>query len=831
MAIHSGTLRYRASDTAVCTQLATAQEIPKSEYIEYEPLTSPRIVGQTRASAAWHLFGDPADSTYRDVSPRDGIDDKRHDLLLGLAVRFAPYMVRNTTNIPMDFKGFITRRPSFPLYVDTWDVATARGHLLRTDIVDFAALARAPCGSASPARNAARPSDPHDDCRLLDLLHRFGPGGSAADTAAHTAEAPEQDLLHIFYFDFPGQDAASWKAEFENLVSGELPRRYETFAKVYAHPFIHEVADGLEVGAAYEFVLQYWFFYPYNDSGNKHEGDWEHVNVVAGLRDHPGAPLNAAELRDLLAGAVSQDRLVIRRVEYYFHHNVYLIDYTTPNVYQPRAAWAAEVGRMRPERLGEARVWAQIRNRAYTDRAETRVNTHPLVYIGGDNKGLDQILALPGGSNRDSHASYPLPGLYKDIGPTGASEEITHGVDFHDVIADSTRGALDRVIRFDDPAKIELVPDWEPVLPLVLSDPDVRREWSWLVLPIQWGYPATKSPFAGVVKHVDTGNLSPLSPSYNSGWNRTGPAPGYYLYEPHLFSSLFAVGYQDNLVNSMGFLNLTYPTLSLLPPFDLVRHVLSLPSRLFRRHRGPTFFPKDRIPFRVFGVSVGVSTNYLGDDFAGLLLLPDQADDIDSIIRRTDSTTKQQSARVGKAVSTYGALHLYVGHRFVSENSLRHSHAALEADFVLPSQGRAGAVTGDLEMWEYAGSVRYNLRTEAVQPFLLFGYGLSWYRLTQIAFDGQALNHPETPWVRRPDPGSLGTLLPNTWHLGAGLEVIPIRSYAPIPRGIDVGIRVDCALYFHRLGLQSLQSRGIFVPVPDPGVTRRQINSALTVSF
>jgi len=176
-------------------------------------------------------------------------------------------------------------------------------------------------------------------------------------------------------------------------------------------------------------------------------------------------------------------------VEYYFHHNVFLIDYTTPNVYQPRAAWAAEVGRMRPERLGEEWVWAQIRDRAYMDAAETRVNTHPLVYIGGDNKGLDQILALPGGTNRDSHASYPLPGLYKDIGPTGASEEITHGVDFHELIADSTRGALDRVVRFDDPAKIELVPDWEPIWPLALSDPDVRREWSWLVLPIQWGIP------------------------------------------------------------------------------------------------------------------------------------------------------------------------------------------------------------------------------------------------------------------------------------------------------------------------------------------------------
>jgi hypothetical protein len=814
---------------AALAQLGAAQEIPKSEYIEYEPLTSPRIVGQTRASAAWHLFGDPADAAYRDASPRDGMDDKRHDLLLGLAVRFAPYMVRNTTNIPMDFKGFITRRPSFPLYVDTWDVATARGHLLRTDIVDFAALARTPCGGAASARSAARPSDPQDDCRLLDLLHRFGPGGTAADTTAHTAEAPEQHLIPIIYFDFPGQDPASWKAEFENLVSGELPRRYETYAKVYAHPFIHEVADGVQVGAAYEFVLQYWFFYPYNDSGNKHEGDWEHVNVVVGLLDHPGVPLNGAELRDLLAGAVAPDRLVIRRVEYYFHHNVFLIDYTTPNVYQPRAAWAAEVGRMRPERLGEEWVWTQIRNRAYMDRAETRVNTHPLVYIGGDNKGLDQILALPGGTNRDSHASYPLPGLYKDIGPTGASEEITHGVDFHEVVADSTRGALDRVIRFDDPEKIELVPDWEPVWPLVLSDPDVRRQWSWLVLPIQWGYPATKSPFAGVVKHVDTGNLSPLGPSYNGGWNRTGPAPGYYLYEPHLFSSLFAVGYQDNLVNSMGFLNLTYPTLSLLPPFDLLRHILSLPSRAFRRHRGPTFFPKDRIPFRVVGISVGVSTNYLGDDFEGLLLLPDQAADIDSIIRRTDSVTIKQSATITKAVATYGALHLYIGHRFVSENSLRHSHAALEVDFVLPSRGRAGAVTGDLDMWEYTGSLRYNLLTEAVQPFVLFGYGLSWYRLTQIAFDGQAIPHQETPWVRRPDLGSPGTLLPNTWHLGAGLELIPIRSYArTIPRGLDVGIRFDASLYFHRLGLQS---RGIFVSVPDPGVTRGQINTALTLSF
>ncbi len=812
----------------VLAQLGAAQEIPKTQYLEYEPLAPPRIIGQTRASEMLHLFGDPTDTAYRDSSPRDGMDARRHALLLALAARFAPYMVKNTNNIPVAFQRYITRGPAFPLYIDTWDVAAGRGRLLRTDSVDFAALARAPCGAATASDTTDRPSGERDDCRLLKVLHRFGPARSPADATEYTAVRPEQDLVHILYFDFPGQGPASWKAEFQKMISGEQAPQYQGFAKVYSHPFISEVANNSHGVAGYELVFQYWFFYPYNDSGNKHEGDWEHINVVLTRREHATAPLSRAEIGSILAGPAADERLVIRRVEYYFHHNVFLMDYTAPNVYLPKKAWEDELHRMQPERLGERWLWHQIRKRAYLDAAETRVNTHPLVYIAGDNKGLDQILAVPGGTNRDSHASYPFPGLYKDIGPTGASEEITKGVNFRRVVADSGRGALERMIRYDDPTKIELVPDWERVWPLVLSDPEVRRQWSWLVLPIQWGYPATKSPFAGVIKHIDTGNLSPLGPSYNGGWNHTGPAPGYALYEPHRFSSLFAVGYQDNLVNSWGFLNLTYPTLSLLPPFDLIRHLLSLPSRAFRRHRGPTFFPKERFPFRFVGGSVGVSMNFSGDAFTSLLLLPNQAADIDSIIRRTDSVTIKQSARVATAISAFGELDLYVGHRFVSENAVRHSRTKLEADFVLPSQGRAGNVTGQLEMWEYAGSVRYNVLTEAVQPFVKVGYGLSWYRLTGIAFDAEPLAHPDTPWLRRPSLRSPGSLLPNTWHVGAGLEVLPIRNYGSAFRGIDVGLRLDGALYFHSLGFQS---RGIFVPLPDPGVTRGQINSSITVSF
>ncbi len=41
----------------VLAQLGAAQEIPKTQYLEYEPLAPPRIIGQTRASEMLHLFG------------------------------------------------------------------------------------------------------------------------------------------------------------------------------------------------------------------------------------------------------------------------------------------------------------------------------------------------------------------------------------------------------------------------------------------------------------------------------------------------------------------------------------------------------------------------------------------------------------------------------------------------------------------------------------------------------------------------------------------------------------------------------------------------------
>lgn len=113
---------------------AVAQRIPKDGYLKFMPLEYPRMQQATAASTALHLFGNPAAPGYRDVAPRDGIDDRRHAVFMDLAVRFAPYMVQNSVAMPMDFKRFGTDGRTLPLYVDTWNLVTKQ--LVREDMID-----------------------------------------------------------------------------------------------------------------------------------------------------------------------------------------------------------------------------------------------------------------------------------------------------------------------------------------------------------------------------------------------------------------------------------------------------------------------------------------------------------------------------------------------------------------------------------------------------------------------------------------------------------------------------------------------------------------------
>lgn len=226
------------------------------------------MVRQTEASAALHLYGDTLDPSYQDTDC-DGIDDNRHRVLMDLSVRFAPLMVQNTSAIPMSFRRFVDRGASFPLFVDTWDVSTSAPELINADEIDWASLANnRPCRSG-PAQSTSSSAD----CRLLALLEEFDPiaPGRAYQSGSTGAERTH---FKVMFFDFPGDDEKSWRKEYEDQFSGRLSRDYSGFARIYSHPFLTAVRSsvtGAPVG--YHFVLQYWFFYPFNDGGNNHEGD------------------------------------------------------------------------------------------------------------------------------------------------------------------------------------------------------------------------------------------------------------------------------------------------------------------------------------------------------------------------------------------------------------------------------------------------------------------------------------------------------------------------------------------------------------------------------
>jgi hypothetical protein len=102
-----------------------------------------------------------------------------------------------------------------------------------------------------------------------DLI-RVGP------TAADLARG-----LYEYHLDFPGnplEPGCGYERWSKRLAAGSRPT-------IYAHVATDPVVPG-------KLALQYWFFYAFNDFNNKHEGDWEMIQLVF------AAPDAAAALRD-----------------------------------------------------------------------------------------------------------------------------------------------------------------------------------------------------------------------------------------------------------------------------------------------------------------------------------------------------------------------------------------------------------------------------------------------------------------------------------------------------------------------------------------------------
>lgn len=799
------------------TGILQAQEISRDAYLKFVPLSHPRLVRQTAASEALHLFGDRQDPAYRDVDPVDGIDDRRHDLLMKLAVRFAPFLVQNTTNIPTNFDAYAENADAFPLFVDTWDVSEEHPALVRMEGINFSVLGEARCDAAGkPGDSTLQVSmdGEAEDCKLIALLEEFSPW-PAPKVLDQPFVRERRELFHVLFFNFPGEGPGSWERAYRPEYERTPASRRASFAHSYAHPFVAEVQDERGAFRGYELVLQYWFYYPSNDGGNNHEGDWEHMNVVIAPRSMVHEPLTAEAVDAILAGFLpatdeAQDPLVIRRVEYYFHHFVMSLDYCSPSVYQPRKEWKEEVKNRPAARLEEKEMWKAIRHMAYVDEEETRVNTHPFGYIGADNKGFDQALSPPGGKNRDSHGTFPFPGRYHNIGPAGATEQISVYVDPKHYwkrlkSGEATLGLefkRGRVLRLAERARLRIVPDWERLEGLLRENPRVRRDWSWLVLPIRWGYPATESPFSGILPHADTGNLAPVGPAFSSGWNVTGSAPGFHTYEPHTFPSVFPLGLEDSFRNDLGYFNLTFPVLFNLPPLDFLTRLGTYPFKLTFSRRDPVYFPKDDVPYRFFALSSGISVQLIDKDYNALALNPTQFDEfigrllLHLLVSGSDSTTAVIGGGDFKdnALGPFFQIPFYIGQRFASENTVRNvrSEFGVRVDFNnIPSY----IYSAELNYWEYSGSLRYSLSTSRLQPFLKVGYGWSWYRLEKVQSNGVSFSSAETGWFKPK------RIWPNVLHAGVGIEYVPWRRTGKFPGGMELAFRFEYARYTEKLGL------------------------------
>jgi hypothetical protein len=84
-----------------------------------------------------------------------------------------------------------------------------------------------------------------------------------------------------YYLDAPGDDRPGrggislWRQRFREIAqpAGRRPTASPYPPTQYVHAYWWNRAEGL-------LALQYWFYYPFNEWVNHHEGDWEHIEVI-----------------------------------------------------------------------------------------------------------------------------------------------------------------------------------------------------------------------------------------------------------------------------------------------------------------------------------------------------------------------------------------------------------------------------------------------------------------------------------------------------------------------------------------------------------------------
>ena len=301
-------------------------------------------------------------------------------------------------------------------------------------------------------------------CRTY--LSGFAPVGlDVPNPPKEPSYSPIHSWLHLGHFNYPGKTASQWNEAYFDEEGAYFGEDFPNTA--YVHIYERTIPKyAAKYGSIT--VIQYKYFYPYNDWWNNHEGDWQGIDVVVSSRN----PVTAEFLG----------------VEYRFH-GVWLSYYKD---YDDKPGITGSVV-FNPQ------------------RAVRLIGTHPVAYIGAG-----------------SHAAYPIGGeieLFSNLeaiteaeGEEGVSG--TAGVSRGDKEYMSHTGLV--LSTLADGSHNDL---WERYNLVLLPNPNPTNtnnmgldpDMSWLGAQIRWGTPQVDGPVFASGK----GNESPKHGPYNretGGW-------------------------------------------------------------------------------------------------------------------------------------------------------------------------------------------------------------------------------------------------------------------------------------------------------------------------
>jgi hypothetical protein len=140
-------------------------------------------------------------------------------------------------------------------------------------------------------------------------------------------------------------------------------------------------------------------------------------------------------------------------------------------------------------------------------------------------------------------------------------------------------------------------------------------------------------------------------------------------------------------------------------------------------------------------------------------------------------------------------------------------------------------VRGSADMWEFAGSVRYNFLSDWILPFARLGYGWSWYRLANVNVDGVPLSTPTSDWFKQPSIFPPKNLWPNEWLVGLGVEVLAFRSRHDLFHGADLGAKLDLTYTAQPVEVPFVSPIGLGLQAPSPTTHRFGLSLSGVLSF